>query len=84
VAKAFGCRPSSLRDAVAGEALFDLAVYNVGSEIEGKINELAGKKDGQSQVKAFVEKLRRDAAVEERGSERREQRERVRRTDPGD
>lgn len=71
LAKAFGCRPSEVRNARAGDALFDLAVYRVGSEIEGTINRLAGQQDGKRQVDAYIGSLQRGALIEERAEERK-------------
>lgn len=64
IAEAFGQWPSDLRAMSAGDAAYNLKVFQEGAGIEGKVNELAGEKDGARKVKGYMAQLVRAAERE--------------------
>jgi hypothetical protein len=57
MAKEYGTLPSSLRALPAGDILYDMEVFGIGCEIDGKVNKLAADKNGRAKVMAYLQGL---------------------------
>lgn len=57
MAEKYGTLPSVIRALPAGDVLYDLEVFSIGCEIDGRVQEIAYQKNGKAKAKAYLQGL---------------------------